>query len=189
MAAGAVQSSMASFTALTAQWPDLALREIERLSDPAAIADWLNRIAAVDWSRLHSPLTALRDRQVHPLDGGLMAAAALRRLGYRPTILALNSEQLTWTAAMYCGNNHGGWVACHPVPQLQFSRVPTRSLRSLVAKLQACAAIPDAAPGQRVCDLSRFDAHDWMTDDGGAELALEAVLARLAPEGETTGER
>ena len=180
---------MANFTALTAQWPDVALREIERLGDPAAIADWLNRIAAVDWSRLHSPLTALRDRQVHPLDSGLLAAAALRRLGYRPTILALGSPQLTWTAAMYCGNNHGGWVAWHPDPQLQFCRLPTRSLRSLVAKLHASAAllharaaIPSAASSQRVCDLSQFDAHDWMTDDAGAEFALEAALANLPSE-------
>ena len=65
------------------------LKTWRALTSPLAIQAYLDSIpyVAVDLDR--SPLRVLQDGQAHCLDGGLFAALALQRLGYRPLILDL----------------------------------------------------------------------------------------------------
>ena len=61
----------------------------ESLRTPAQIQAFLDSVpySAEDANRC--PRRVLEDRQAHCLDGGLFAAAALRRLGFPPLIIDL----------------------------------------------------------------------------------------------------
>src|SRR4030043_2059171 len=73
------------------------LRESEKrtftgLQTPMQIQAYLDSIPYSAEERNRCPMNVLRDRQAHCLDGGLMAAAALRRIGYPPLLVDILPE-------------------------------------------------------------------------------------------------
>ena len=67
-------------------------RLFSSLNSPREIQAFLDSIpySAEDANRC--PLSVLRDRQAHCLDGALFAAAALRRIGHPPILIDLLPE-------------------------------------------------------------------------------------------------
>lgn len=77
----------------------------------------------------------LEDRQAHCLDGGLFAAAALRRLGYPPVIidmLPVPGRDDDHVLAIFQQNNHWGAIAKSNYVGLRFREAVYRNKRELV---------------------------------------------------------
>ncbi len=165
------------FTALVAQWPDAAVAVLQRLDDPDQIQEWLNGIVSADWSQLRSPLSVVRDRRCNPLDAGLFAAAALRRLGLRPSVLPIRRGDDVWLAALFRQGSKLGVVGWHPDARLRFRRVAPAQVAVLAHSLAVDGVV--AVMPLRSYNLAHFDGQDWMTDDSAAGRAAEVVLAAL----------
>src|SRR5512136_502843 len=69
--------------------PKPLLKIFRGLKSPAAVQEYLDSLPykAEDLDR--SPLRVMTDGQAHCLDGGLFAALALWRIGFRPLLLDL----------------------------------------------------------------------------------------------------
>lgn len=64
-----------------------------RMSTPARIQEFLDRLPYSAEERYRSPLSVLQDEQGHCFDGALLAAAALRRLGFPPLLVYLTAQR------------------------------------------------------------------------------------------------
>jgi len=64
-------------------------QEFRSLTSPALIQAYLDHLPYIAEELDRSPLRVMADRQAHCLDGGIFAALALNRLGYRALILDL----------------------------------------------------------------------------------------------------
>ena len=65
---------------------------MDSLHSPALIQNFLDETQYPGGEENRSPLEVLRQRTAHCLDGGLFAAAALRRIGFPPLILDLQPD-------------------------------------------------------------------------------------------------
>ncbi len=108
--------------------------EWESLNSPLAIQNFLDNLPYVGEERNRSPLNVLRDRQCHCLDGGLLAALALKRLGFPPLIMDLVPEagkDDDHVLAIFKVNGCYGAIAKSNFVGLRFREPVYRSLREL----------------------------------------------------------
>jgi hypothetical protein len=148
------------------------------LKSPIAIQEYLDSIPYVGEELNRSPLRVMQDRQGHCLDGGLFAAAALRRLNFPPLILDLVPEPGTdddHVLALFQGrDNLWGAVAKSNFSGLRFREPIFRTLRELaMSYFEAFYNVQ----GQKTLRgytrpllLSAFDHHDWETTESGVEV-------------------
>lgn len=114
--------------------PEL-LKTFHGLSNPADIQAYLDSIPYIAEELDRSPLRVMTDRQAHCLDGGIFAALALARLGYRPLILDLVPESGTdddHVLALFRHNGNWGSIAKSNYAFLRFREPVYRNLRELV---------------------------------------------------------
>jgi hypothetical protein len=105
------------------------------LNTPAKIQAYLDQTPYSPQDADRSPLSVMRDRLAHCLDGGLFAAAALRRLGFPPLILDMQPDPGVdddHVLAIFRVNNHYGAVAKSNFVGLRYREPIYRSLRELV---------------------------------------------------------
>jgi hypothetical protein len=105
------------------------------LNTPAQIQAYLDSIPYSGDSGNRSPLTVLRDRKAHCLDGGLFAAAALRHIGYRPILidmLPVPGRDDDHVLAVFKRHGHWGCVAKSNFVGLRYRDPVYRSFRELV---------------------------------------------------------
>ena len=105
------------------------------LDTPAKIQAYLDQTPYSPEDADRSPLRVMRDHLAHCLDGGLFAAAALRRLGYPPLIIDLQPDAGVdddHVLAIFKLNGHYGAVAKSNFVGLRFREPIYRSLRELV---------------------------------------------------------
>lgn len=110
-------------------------RLVAELDSPARIQAFLDQTPYSPEDRNRCPLSVLRDRRAHCLDGGLFAAAMLRRLGYPPLIVDLLPEPGTdddHVLAIYRKDGHWGAVAKSNFSGLRYREPIFRTLRELV---------------------------------------------------------
>lgn len=167
----------ATFASLTAQWPDAALAALQRLGSPEEILQWLEGIAAADWSRLRCPLSVLRDRRLNPLDGGFFAAAALRRLGFAPRLLAWQADESVFSAAVYGSSGRLGAIGWHADPRMRYRALRPRKLPDLLESYRVVLGATAVPARARLLHLRRHDAYDWITEDAAIEPLAELALA------------
>jgi hypothetical protein len=108
---------------------------LNSLDSPAKIQAFLDRIPYSTENADRCPLSVLRDGKAHCLDGGLFAAAALRRIGYPPILLDILPEPGTdddHVLALYKIDGHYGAVAKSNYTGLRFREAVYRNLRELV---------------------------------------------------------
>lgn len=110
------------------------LYTFQRLSSPAEIQTYLDSIPYIAEDLNRSPLRVMIDGQAHCLDGGIFAALALARLGYRPLILDLVPEPGAdddHVLALFQHNGYWGCIAKSNYAFLRFREPVYRGLREL----------------------------------------------------------
>lgn len=157
------------------------------LDSPAKIQAFLDATPYSPENANRCPLAVLRDRQAHCLDGGLFAAAALRRLGHRPLILDILPEPDTdddHVLALFQQHGHWGAVAKSNYTGLRFREPIYRNFRELVLSYfedyYNVNGQKTLRGYSRPVNLSRFDKLGWLWRNEGAD-AIERHLWRLKP--------
>lgn len=162
---------------------DLETRKaFSSLNTPARIQAFLDEIPYRPEEEYLSPLSAIRDGRAHCFDGGLLAALALRRLGYPPVIIDL----LPWNdddhvLAVYKIGRFYGAVAKSNYSGLRLREAVYRDPRELVMSYfeQFFNTL-----GQKTLRgythpirLLPYDRWNWETDDAGAWKVYQRMLA------------
>ena len=150
-------------------------RLLKPLASPVKIQDFLDSIPYNTTNRTLSPLLVLREKMAHCMDGGLLAASALRRLGYPPLIVDLTAENDDdHIIAVFREGNHWGAIAKSNTTVLRFREPVYRSLRELAMSyfemyynLNGHKTLRSYS---RTMDLSRFDGRNWETTDEDLEF-------------------
>lgn len=154
------------------------------LKTPADIQAWLDEIPYAAGERNRSPLQVLREREAHCLDGGLLAAALLRCLGFLPLILDLQPEpgqDDDHVLALFKIDGCWGAVAQSNYTGLRFREAIHRTLRELVLSYFEDFFNPFARKTLRYytrpVNLVKFDRQGWMWSAAGVDL-IEKYLQR-----------
>ena len=155
------------------------------LTTPTRIQALLDEIKYSDEDANRCFPNVLRDGKAHCLDGGLLGAAALRRLGYPPVIVDLLPEpgmDDDHVLVIFKEHGHLGAVAKSNFSGLRYREPVYRNLRELVM-----AYFEDFynLNGQRTLRsytvplrLEKLDHLEWMWKDAGVD-AIEQLLPKL----------
>ncbi len=144
------------------------LSTFHSLTSPFLIQQYLDSMPYQAVERDRSPLNVMRDNQSHCLDGGLLAALALWRIGFRPLILDIRPDPGVdddHVLALY--QLDGGWgaLAKSNYVNLGFREAVHRNLRELVMTyFEHYASIRYAKVLRaytRPFDVSKFKPTDW----------------------------
>ena len=152
------------------------------LDSPPAIQEFLDGLAYSAEPVYRCPASVLRDSKGHCFDGGVLAAAALRRLGFPPLIVDL----LPWEGhdddhILAVFRIEGGWgaVAKSNFVGLRYREPVYRSLRELV--MSYFEVFFNLARERTLraytvpLNLARFDRRCWTTRDE----TMEDIATRL----------
>lgn len=167
---------------MTYAWEDPDLPFPSGLDSPPAIQEFLDGITYSAEPVYRCPASVLRDRKGHCFDGAVLAAAALRRIGFPPRIVDL----LPWEGhdddhVLAIFKIEGGWgaVAKSNFVGIRYRDPVFRSLRELVMsyfepffnlareKTLRAYTVP--------LNLARFDRIRWTTRDE----TMEDIATRL----------
>jgi hypothetical protein len=162
---------------------------LDAIRTPADIQAFLDTIPYSAEVANRSPLQVLKDRQAHCLDGGLFAAALLRRQGFPPLILDLQpdpGQDDDHVLALFKMDACWGAVAQSNYTGLRYREPIHRTLRELVLSY-----FEDFFNGfakktlryyTRPINLKKFDRQGWMLSSAGVD-AVEKYLksAKLIP--------
>jgi len=145
-------------------------RALRALKTPAGIQKFLDALPYHHADTAWSPRKVLRERTGHCLEGALLAAAALRALGYRPLVMDLEGiRDDDHVLALYKHLGYWGAIAKSNFAGLRFRAPVYKTTREL-----ALSYFEDYynLRGERtlrgysvVVDLKKFDKHDWMTSE------------------------
>lgn len=162
--------------------PDPEWEVIFRLTTPIAIQTYLDDVPYVGEELNRSPLRVIRDRQCHCLDGGMLAALALGRLGFAPQILDLVPEPGTdddHVLAIFQVDGCYGAVAKSNFSGLRYREPVYRSLRELVMSyfdvFYNVSGEKTLRGYTRPLNLDRYNRFKWQT----TEFGVEKVVKRL----------
>ena len=148
---------------------------LHRLTTPAKIQQFLdNEIAYNQEPRgatCYSPTTVLRERVAHCMEGALLAAMALRRLGHPPLLVDLEAvRDSDHVLAVYRLNNHWGSVAKSDYSGLRSREPVYRTIRELALSYfehyYNLKGEKTLRAYSRPVNLSRFDRMHWETVEG-----------------------
>lgn len=147
---------------------------MKHLDSPVRIQEFLDSIPYNTTKRTLSPLLVIKERMAHCMDGGMFAAAALRRLGYPPLIVDLTAENDDdHIIAVFREGGCWGAIAKSNTTVLRFREPVYRTLRELAMSyfdlyynLNGQKSLRSYS---RTIDLSRFDDRDWETTDEDLE--------------------
>ncbi|MFZ2285610.1 MAG: hypothetical protein WAV93_01375 [Bacteroidales bacterium] len=148
---------------------------LKPLASPIKIQEYLDSVPYNTSKRTFSPLLVLKEKMAHCMDGGLLAASALRRLGYPPLIVDLTAENDDdHIIAVFREGNCWGAIAKSNTTVLRFREPVYRSLRELAMSyfemyynLKGHKTLRSYS---RTMDLSRFDDRNWETTEDDLEF-------------------
>lgn len=159
--------------------------EWESLNSPLAIQNFLDNLPYVGEERNRSPLNVLRDRQCHCLDGGLLAALALKRLGFPPLIMDLVPEagkDDDHVLAIFKVNGCYGAIAKSNFVGLRFREAVYRSLRELaMSYFEGFYNINGEKTLRgytRPLNLDRFAHLNWAVNEDDVSIVVSHFYAR-----------
>ncbi len=162
--------------------PDDLRRVFTSLNTPNEIQKYLDSVPYVGEEANRSPLRVMQERQCHCLDGGLLAAAALRRLGYPPVIIDLVPEPGAdddHVLAIFQQNGLYGALAKSNCSGLRSREPVYRSLRELVMSYFELFFNLDRQKTlrgyTRPLNLAQFDRYHWTWDERG----VAAIVKRM----------
>jgi len=147
------------------------------LHTPTRLQAYLDSLPYIAEERNRSPLAVLRDGQCHCYDGALLAAAALRRMGYLPLLIELWPEpgmDDDHVLALYRVDGCWGAVAKSNYAGLRFREPIHRTLRELALtyfeNFYSLERVKTLRSYTRPFDLTRMDALNWETDERGVAV-------------------
>jgi hypothetical protein len=155
-------------------------RAMDRLTRPIDIQRFLDELPYSTDPFYRCPLRVLRERRAHCFDGGLFAAAALRRIGYPPLILDMfpDAEDDEHLLAPFKENGYWGAVAKSNFVGLRFREPIHRNLRELMIsyfeQFYNFRRRKTLVSYTRPLNLEAFDRLNWTVSDE----ALEAIARR-----------
>lgn len=157
------------------------------LRNPVLIQELLDDIPYVSEDLNRTPLRVLQDWQCHCLDGGMLAALALRQLGCPPLLIDLTPVpdlDDDHVLAVFQVNGLWGSVAKSNFTGLRYRDPVYRSLRELV---MSYFEVFFNSKGEKTLrgytrpfNLTRFDALNWTWDQAGTDKAVAAFYNRPA---------
>jgi hypothetical protein len=163
-------------------WTSDELTILNRLATPAAIQAYLDGIPYSSDPFSRSPRGVLRDGCANCFDGALLAATALRRLGFPPTVVDLRAakgKDDDHVIAIFHRHGRVGAVAKSNFVGLRYREPVYRSLRELAMSYFEQYYTLDGEKTLRSysvpLDLSRLDHLNWTFGDEH----LEQIGARL----------
>jgi hypothetical protein len=161
------------------------LRIWESLKTPMDIQAYLDAMPYSVDTFDRSPLHVMRDNVAHCMDGGLFAAAALRRLGYPPRLIDIFPPPDTdddHILAIFKKNGAYGCLAKSNFPGLRSRQPVYRSLRELVMSYFEVFFPMDGSRCLRSytapLNLSQFDHCEWELRDEAGSM-IEARFTHL----------
>lgn len=165
------------------RWTAAERALLRRLSSPARIQAFLDDLAYRTEDEPAAPRRVLAERRAHCLDGALLAAAALRRLGHEPMVLGM------WAVrddghVIAVFRQGGGWgaVAKSNFTGLRYREPVYRDVRELVMSYFEDYFNADGERTLRMhtapLRLARFDRLGWELRDGAVE-AIDAALKAM----------
>jgi hypothetical protein len=147
---------------------------LRRLTNPAAIQRFLDDDIGYNLEpsgdTCHSPRTVLRKRVAHCMEGAMLAAAALRMLGYPPLLVDLEAvRDSDHVLAVYRANGYWGAVAKSDYSGLRSREPVYKTVRELAMSYFEHYFNPEGEKTLRAysrpVNLRQFDDHDWMTSE------------------------
>jgi hypothetical protein len=118
----------------------------------------------------HSPRTVLRKGVAHCMEGAMLAAVALRRLGHPPLLVDLEAQRDSdHVLAVYRDSGYWGAVAKSDYSGLRSREPVYRTIRELVMSYFEHYFNPAGEKTLRAysrpVNLRQFDRHSWMMSD------------------------
>jgi len=171
---------------------------LAELDTPVKIQAYLDGCAYVAEYTNRSPARVMHERQAHCLDGGLFAAAALRRLGFAPKVVDIFPDPgMDDDHVLAVFRLAGGWgaVAKSNFVGLRYRDPVYSTLRELIMSYFEQFYNIDGLKTLRTYtlpfNLARFDNLQWETVDAGVDVIEKVLLARrryplLSPEAAAT---
>jgi hypothetical protein len=167
------------------------LRAIFRsLKSPMDIQRYLDSLPYVGEERDRCPLDVMKDGQCHCLDGGLMAALALRRIGEPGLLIDLvpahdrKGNRLDDDHVLALFRRHGAWgaIAKSNYAWLRYREPVYRSLRELAMSYFEVYFSLDSVKAlrgyTRPLDISRYDHLDYGWSEQGAAQVYKSLYRR-----------
>ena len=158
------------------------LKGMNDLNTPREIQDYLDDLQYIAEERNRSPVNVMKDRQAHCLDGGILAALALHRLGYPALIIDLVPQPNTdddHVLALFRIDGFWGAVAKSNYAGLRFREAVFRNLRELAMsyfeKFFNASKEKTLRAYTRPLDLASCQPYAWLND----EEALKKVISRF----------
>jgi hypothetical protein len=164
-------------------WTPAERATLRRLTTPARIQAFVDELAYRSEDEPAAPRRVLAERRAHCLDGALLAAAALRRLGHEPMVLAMWAVRDDGHVIAPFRNGRGwGAVAKSNFTGLRYREPVYRDVRELVMSYFEDYFNADGERTLRMhtppLRLARFDRLDWEVRDE-AVTAIDAALKAL----------
>jgi len=157
---------------------------------PADIQRYLDSLPYVGEERDRCPVDVMKDAQCHCLDGGLLAALAMRRIGYPGLLLDLvpasdrSGQKLDDDHVLAIFHRNGGWgaVAKSNYAWLRYREPVFRSLRELVMSYFETYFSIDGLKTlrgyTRPLDISKCDHLQYAWSESGAAALYRALYRR-----------
>jgi len=153
---------------MNAAWTSKELALFCRLDTPTKIQAYLNTIAYDPVPGTASPRFVIRQGKANCFEGALLAAAALRQLGYPPLLVDMTARNDDdHVLAVFRQNGAWGCVAKSNFTVLRFREPVYRSVREL---MMSYFDMFFNSSGEKTLrkysapfDVSRCDKDDWMT--------------------------
>lgn len=147
---------------------------LRSLKTPADVQDFLDALSInfeADGETCMSPRRAMRERTAHCMEGAMLAAAALRVQGRPPVVLDLKAsdEDDDHVVALFWERGCVGAVSKTNHGTLRYRDAVYASVRELAMsyfhEYTEKRGRKVLRSYSRPVDLSRFDAHGWMTSE------------------------
>jgi hypothetical protein len=170
---------------LEASLNDAQLAILRGLTSPYHIQAFLDTtLYRPEYSNL-CPLRVIQEGKAHCLDGGVFAAAALRRLGHPPLLVDIFPDpgmDDDHVLAIYKQNGRYGAVAKSNFVGLRMREPVYARLRELVMsyfeQFYNVNGVKTLRSYTMPVNLARFDGVEWETQDSGVDAIEKTLLAR-----------
>jgi hypothetical protein len=176
---------MSIISEVESRLPADLLNVFRDLKTPFLIQQYLDSMPYIGEERDRSPLNVMRDHQSHCLDGGLFAALALWRLGFKPLLIDLVPEPNMdddHVLALYQYDGRWGAVAKSNYVNLGFRETVYKSLRELAMTYfeHYCSAHQTKTLRGYTLpfDLSKFPLKDWAWNEDNTQKLYKKFYSR-----------